>query len=648
MLCRSPRRSAADSTEPGTVLGTARYLSPEQTRGLAVDARSDIFSLGIVLYEMIAGQTPFQDVTNTDVIIAIVEREPPPLTKYLAVVPIELQRILSKMLGKNCEQRYQTSAELLTELKNLRRQIELDPQLVSNESLPLQTNPQPAKVTSSHTLSSAEYIVTNIRQHKRTFSLAFVALLILASLASWFLFFNRTYALGEKDSVLLADFVNNTNEAVFDGALKQALAVQLEQTPFLNIFPEERTRETLRFMNRSPEEKLTREVSREIGQRQGIKATLIGTVAKFDRHYAITLEAINSQTGNVFSRTLVEAENKHDVLSALNKAAKELRARLGESLGSIQRFAAPLEEGTTSSLEALKAVSLAREQFLKGNRLEAITLYKHAIELDPKFALPVARLANVYDGLGQSELATKFAEQAYQLCERTSEREKFLITSLYYDYVMGEIDKEVELLKLWTQTYPRDAFAHNALVTRILMLGLFDQGVIEAKISIQLDPNYVFPLGNLAAGLVRLGRYDEANAAIATARERKLDSTFYHFILYRTAFIQGNENLMQQQLDAAKGRPDEFGALNWHSQALAFNGHLKESEAMVQRSITMAEQRHLDEVAAALTIEAALRQALVEQKKATLNSLTKLPLSFRKLLTIAAGNRFRCFIHWRI
>ena len=332
-------------------------------------------------------------------------------------------------------------------------------------------------------------------------------------------------------------------------------------------------------------------------------------------------------------RTLVEAQSKDEVLSALSKATKELRARLGESLGSIQRFAAPLEEGTTSSLEALKAVSLAREQFLKGNRIEAITLYQHAIELDPKFALPVARLANVYDGLGQSELATKFAEQAYQLRDRTSEREKFLLTSLYYDYVTGEIDKEVELLKLWTQTYPRDVFPQNALVTRYLMLGLFDQGVREANISIQLDPNYVFPPGNLAAGLVRLGRYDEANAALATARERKLDSTFYRAILYRTAFIQGNENLMQQQLDAAKGRPDEFGPLNWHSQALAFNGHLKESAAMAQRSITMAEQRHFDEVAAALTIEAALRQALVGQKKAALDSLTKTLANSRQSFT---------------
>ena len=227
---------------------------------------------------MFVEKQPIKTVTNTDVIIAIVEREPPPLTKYLAVVPLELQRILSKMLGKNCAERYQTSDELLTELKNLRRQIEPDPQPDKHESLPLQTNQQTAKITSSRTISSAEYIVTNIRQHKRTFSLAFVAVLILATLASWFLFFNRTYALGEKDSVLLADFVNNTDEAVFDGALKQALAVQLEQTPFLNIFPEERVRETLRFMNRSPEEKLTRNVTREIGQRQGIKATLIGTI----------------------------------------------------------------------------------------------------------------------------------------------------------------------------------------------------------------------------------------------------------------------------------------------------------------------------------------------------------------------------------
>ncbi|MBS1811167.1 MAG: protein kinase, partial [Acidobacteria bacterium] len=601
----APPPSLAPSTASSIVMGTARYMSPEQARGVNIDERSDIFSFGSVLYEMLTGHPPFQGETTTDVIIAVVEKDPLPVSSLVAGIPTELQQIVHKTLQKNREERYQTSKELLADIKSFKRLAE-----AASGELTLVRRAIPHQSAATGFTLTAEYLAKQIKQHNRASLAALVIVLVAIAAVSWFFFSKRTYALSEKDTVLLADFVNQTGDPVFDGSLKQALAAQLEQTPFLNFYPEERVRETLKLMNRAPDERLTREIAREICLRQGVKAALIGTITKFDRNYSITLEAVDVQNGAVFARTLVEAEGRDSVLHALGRAANQLREKLGESLSSMQRFTVPMEQGTTSSLDALKAVSLARDQFLKGNRLEAITLYRRAIELDPNFALPYARLANTYDGIGQSELAKKFGEKAYQLRERTSEREKFYISSIYYDCVTGEIEKDIEILKVWAQTYPRDVYPHNTLAMRYHCLGNFEESANEANEARALDPNYVFPYGNLAAALMRLGRYDESIAAIQQAQERKLDSMLYHLVLFRIGFAQGNEELLQRQVAWGKGRLDEMHTLNWQSLAAAFNGQLTEAEELTQRSVILLEQRNLRETAASVLVDQASRQAL--------------------------------------
>jgi eukaryotic-like serine/threonine-protein kinase len=612
----NPQLNVPHSTASGLVMGTARYMSPEQARGVAVDARSDLFSFGVVLYEMLAGQSPFQGETTTDVIIAVVEKEPILLSQRVSELPRALEQIVHRALRKNHADRYQNSQELLADLKAFRRTLDdAESGELRRVALPNDTAPRFSM--------TAEYVTAQLKQHKRA-SLAALAIVIAAlATVGWFFSSKRTYALSEKDTVLLADFVNNTGEPVFDGALKQALAVQLEQTPFLNFFPEERVRETLKLMNRAPDERLTREVAREICLRQGLKAALLGTIAKFDRNYSITLEAVNAETGEAIASSLIEAEGRDAVLGQLGKATDQLREKLGESLTSIQRFAAPMEQATTSSLDALKAVSLARDQFLKGNRLEAVALYKRAIEIDPGFAFPYSRLANAYDGVGQADIAREYAEKGYALRDRTSEREKFYITSIFHDCVTGEIEQDIETLKIWAETYPRDVYPHNTLAMRYHCLGLFEESANEAREAMLLDPNYVFPYGNLAAAMMRMNRYDEAQATINQARERKLDSMLYHLVLFRVGFAQGNQELVNQQINWGKGRLDEIYSFAWQSLTAAFGGRMREADDFTQRALSIVEQRNLREAGASFLVDSAARQAVVGNQQLAKANLAK-------------------------
>src|SRR6059058_1065632 len=423
-------------TQPGVVMGTFSYMSPEQARGLAVDARTDIWSLGVMIYEMAAGRQPFEGETASDVMSLILQKEPPPLAHSWPEVPAELERIVRKALRKDKEERYQTIKDLLIDLRNLRKELELSAEM-ERSAPPISRGPvsggQSAAAT-AHSASSAEYIVTEIKQHKRA-AVGALALILIASVAAFF-YFNRTKAspLTEKDTILIADFVNTTGDAVFDGALKQALAVQLDQSPFLNIFPDERVQETLRLMNHPPETRVTRDVAREICERQGLKAMLVGSIAPLGSHYVIALDAVNARTGDVLDREQTEAESKEQVLSVLGKTATHLREKLGESLSSIQKFDAPIEQATTSSLDALKAFTTGNKMYLAGKTPEAISFFNHAVELDPNFALAYAKLGVVHFNSLQYDLSAKFTAKAFELRERASERERFYISSFYYSF----------------------------------------------------------------------------------------------------------------------------------------------------------------------------------------------------------------------
>jgi serine/threonine protein kinase/tetratricopeptide (TPR) repeat protein len=598
-------------TEPGVVMGTVAYMSPEQARGLTVDARTDIFSLGVVIYEMVAGRAPFGGTTRSDLIVALLERDPPPLARFTPEAPAELERIVMKALAKDSDERYQTAKDLLIDLKRLTQKLKVDAEiersappeefrvppsggrLSSAESSPLKGGTLDGAATQTAidgipATSSAEYIVSKIKRHKRVAGLTLITVAIIAAAAVFF-YSRRTPALTEKDTILLADFVNTTGDAAFDGTLKQAFAMQLEQSPFLNIFSDEGVRETLRLMGRSPDERVTKDVAREICQRHGLKAYLSGSISNLGSHLVITLEAVNAQTGDTLARQQVEAESKEQVLSTLGRAATKLREKLGESLISIQKYDAPIE-ATTSSLEALKAFSIGQQLQMAGKNNESIPFHKRAIELDPNFASAYKNLGEAFLFTSQRERAAEPFTKALELRERVSEREKFNITARYYQHVVGDVDKTGETLELWKQTYPRQWNPRFDLASYYNDVGQHEKAVEEAQEAIRLNLHGLLPYSQLAYAFAQLNRFEEAKATIEQVLARG-QAIFSRSLIYRIAFIQGDRATMQQQVDGARGKPDEERMHYEEGRVAMFNGQVSRAEKSFRRRIELAEQR---------------------------------------------------------
>ena len=591
-------------TEQGAVMGTDAYMSPEQARGRAVDGRADIWSLGVVLYEMVAGRAPFQGETSSHTIVSILEHEPAPLTRFASEVPGELQRIVRKCLAKDRDERYQTARDLMIDLKNLRRELDLQTEIDRFGAPATQTGARGAP-----TSSAGRQVVSGIRGRKKG-AVLIAALAAVVAASVLFLQSRRAGTLTEKDTILLTDLVNTTGDAVFDGTLKQALAVQLGQSPFLNIFSEDRVRGALRFMGRPADERVTREVGREICQRHGLKAMLTGSIASLGSNYVIALEVVNAETGDALAREQIEARSKEQVLQALGGAATRLRKELGESLASIQEFDAPIEQATTSSIDAFRAFSLAVEQQVRGSYFEAIPLYRRATQLDPNFALAYARLASVYSNSGESGLAAEASRRAYELRDRVSEREKLYITMSYYSNVTRELEKYVETLELWELTYPRDVVPRNNLALHYNDIGQHAKAVEAAREGIRLNPNAAPLLSNLARALVGLNRFDDAREVIGRALAQKVESLFMHRMLYSIAFIQGDEAGMKQQIDWANGKPEEYAAQSWQAETAAFSGQLRKAREFYGRAVELAQGRNLKEVVAQIATAGAQLGAL--------------------------------------
>ncbi|MBI4462772.1 MAG: tetratricopeptide repeat protein [Acidobacteria bacterium] len=413
-----------------------------------------------------------------------------------------------------------------------------------------------------------------------------------------FFYFRRAEALTESDYVLLADFVNTTGDAVFDGTLKQALAVKLEESPFLNIVPDARVRETLKLMNRPAEERITGGVAREICERQGIKAMLEGSIAGLGTNYVITLNAMNCRTGDSLAREQVEAASKEEVLGALDKAASRLRGKLGESLSMVEKYDTPIEQATTSSLEALKAFSLGDATRATGQEPQAIPFYKRAIELDPTFALAYARLGTVYGNIGESELSEEYRKKAFELRDRVSEHEKLYITAHYFNSVTGEIDQARETYELWTRTYPRDSTPYNNLAVIYNELGQYEKVIEAANEANRLEPNSPFPYSNLAGAYMALNRFEEAKAICEKEIAQGIDDGYAHVTLYQIAFIQGERAAMEQHARWAAGKVEEGWMLFTQAEAAAFYGKLKEARQLYGRSIEIMQRYGMKEPAA--------------------------------------------------
>ncbi len=559
-------------TTPGTAVGTVAYMSPEQVRAQELDARSDLFSFGAVLYEMATGKLPFPGESTGVILESILNRTPVPPVRLKPEVPAELERIISKCLDKDRNLRYQHATELRADLQRLKRDT-----------------------ASAQIPAGVERVRPPRRLWKITIPPAFFALLIAVGM---YLYLRRPPKLTEHDTIVLTDFVNNTGDTIFDDTLKQALATQLSQSPFLNILSDQRVSETLRMMGRAPGERITLDTAREICERTRSTAVLAGSIGGLGSQFVIGLNAMNCASGDSLAREEVQAARKEDVILTLGTAATRIRKKLGESLASMQKFDTPIEQATTSSLEALKAFTVGYRTLTAGDDANAISFFQRAVDLDPGFASSYAFMATAYGNLGESELASQNAQKAFQLRDRVSQLENLAIASRYYWTVLGDLDQEMRTYQVWAQTYPRDATPHNDMGVDLRAFGAHDRALAEHEEAARLDPDSGVAYRNISFDFLYLGRYDEAKKVADRALIRWPDDPGNHQTLYFLAFLTGNDKGMQAQLAALHGKPGEEFLLGEHSLTQAYFGRMKDSREYSRQAAAAELRANLKESAA--------------------------------------------------
>ncbi len=580
-------------TSPGATMGTVAYMSPEQARGEELDSRTDLFSFGAVLYEMATGRMAFPGNSAAVIYEGILNRTPVRVSQVNRALPPKLDEIIAKALEKDRKLRYQSAADIRADLQRLKRDIDS------------------ARVPAASGAALREKFVPP-RQGIQGIVIAPAVMALFALAVGSYFYFHRTPKLTDKDTIVLADFTNTTGDTVFDGTLRQGLSIQLEQSPFLSIVPDQQIQQTLKMMGRKPDAILTPEIARELCQRTGSAAVLDGSITQIGTPYLLTVKVVNCSNGESLASTEAQASDKSHVLDILGKAASEIRNKLGESLNTVQKFDTPLDQASTPSLDALKAFSSGHEIMFAKGATAAIPFFKNAIELDPNFALAYAWLGRAYRDLDENAIAAEYTRKAYELLGSTSEAEKYFILASYDIVATGNLLKAKQTCELWMRAYPRNPMPRSFLSGPIYpTFGQYENAVEAGRELVRLSPDSPVPYFLLGFNYVNLNRIDDAKATYAQALERKLDHPYIHSDLYLIAFVQNDAAGMERQAAWSTGKlGPENNMLASRADTSAYSGRLREARDFSRQAMDSAGRADLNEAAATYAARSDLREAL--------------------------------------